>query len=58
MSRRMQNSPPTMNTSKIHLDVEQFSLKTNWRLVERLLHKKDIKKIDIESSRKEKAAIK
>ena len=25
-----------MNTSKTHLDVEQFSMKTNWRLAERL----------------------
>ena len=25
-----------MNTSKIHLHVEQFSLKTNWKLAERL----------------------
>lgn len=28
-----------MNTSKIHLHVEQFSLKTDWRLIEeRLLY--------------------
>ena len=29
---------PTMNTSKIQLREEQFSLKTNWKLAERLLY--------------------
>lgn len=28
-----------MNTSKIHLHVEQYSLKTKWKLAERLLYK-------------------
>jgi len=28
-SRKMWSSPPATNTSKIHLRVEQFSLKTN-----------------------------
>lgn len=27
-----------MNTSKIHLCMEQFSLKTNWKLAERFLY--------------------
>ena len=36
-SRRMQSSPPPMNTSKIHLHVKQFSLKINWTLAERLI---------------------
>lgn len=36
-SRTMQSSPPPMNMSKIHLHVERFSLKTNWRLVEGLV---------------------
>lgn len=29
-----------MNTSKIHLHMEQFSLQTNWRLAETLLYNK------------------
>ena len=33
----MLNSPPAMNTSKIHLYMEQFSLKANGSLVENLL---------------------
>ena len=33
-----------MNTSKIHLHVEQFSLKINWRLAERHLSTKAVKK--------------
>ena len=31
-------------TSKIQLHVEQFSLKTNWKLAERLLYSQDCKK--------------
>ena len=31
--RKMLNSPPSRNTSKVHLHVKQFSLKTNWILV-------------------------
>ena len=34
----MWSSPPTMNTSKLHLHVEQFSLKTNWKPAEGLLY--------------------
>ena len=37
-SRKMQNSLLPKNTSKIHLHMEQLSLKTNWRLAERLLY--------------------
>ena len=37
------NSLSLMNTSKIHLHVEQFSLKTNWRLEERLLYSQGCK---------------
>jgi hypothetical protein len=33
-----------MNTSKIHPRVEQFSLKTNWKLAERLLYNRGCKK--------------
>ena len=32
-----------MNTSKIHLPVEQFSLKINWKLAEGLLYHQDCK---------------
>lgn len=48
----MQNSLPTMDTSKIHLNVEQFLLKTNWRQTERLLYKQGYKK-NTQGSRKE-----
>ena len=34
-----------MKISKIHLHVEQFSLKSNWRLAERLLHNPGCKMI-------------
>ena len=30
-----QNSPLRKNTAKIHLHLEKFSLKTNWRLADR-----------------------
>ena len=40
----MENSPPAMSISKIHLHVEQFSLKTNWRLAEKLLYNLGCKK--------------
>ena len=33
-----------MNTSKIHLPVEQFSLKINWKLAEGLLYIQSYKK--------------
>lgn len=48
----MQNSLPTMDTSKIHLNVEQFLLKTNWRQTERLLYKQGYKK-NTQGSRQE-----
>lgn len=35
---------PTPGTSKIHLPVEKFSLKTNWRLTEGFLYNLDCKK--------------
>ena len=56
-NRRMQSSPLPMNTPKIYLHVEQFSLKTNWRLAERLLHSQDSKKEHMVSSRKGREAI-
>lgn len=37
-------SPLSRTHQKIHLYVEQFLLKTNWRLVERLLYNQDCKK--------------
>ena len=40
--RRMWNSP--LPTSKIHLLVEQFSQKTNWKLAEDLLYNQSCKK--------------
>ena len=40
----MGDSRPPVNTSQIHLHVEQCSLKTNWRLAERLLCKQGCKK--------------
>ena len=41
---RAWNPPPPTNTSKIHLHVERFSLKTNWKLAERLLYNQGCKK--------------
>ena len=35
---RRWNLPSSTNTSKISLRVEQFSLKTNWKLAERLVY--------------------
>ena len=46
----MWNSPSPMNTSKIHLNVEKFSLKTNWKLSETVT--KAVTKIHTESGRK------
>lgn len=40
----MRNPLPSMNTSKIHLHAEQFSLKTDGRLEERLLYNQGCKK--------------
>ena len=37
------SSPPPMNTCKIYLHKEKFSLKTNWKLTERLLYNQTIK---------------
>lgn len=49
----MWSSPPTMNISKTHLHVEQFSLKINWRLAERLFYNQGCKKnMHKESTRK------
>ena len=44
LSKRTQSSPAPTNTSKIHLYVEQCSLKTNWRLAKRLFITKALKK--------------
>ena len=44
VEKRIWNSPSPMNTTKIHLHVEQFSLKTNWKLAERLLYNQGYKK--------------
>ena len=35
---------PPINISKLHAHVEQFSLKTNWRVAERLLYNQGCKK--------------
>ena len=43
LSKRTQSSPAPTNTSKIHLYVEQCSLKTNWRLAKRLFITKALK---------------
>ena len=43
-SRRRWSSPPPTNTLKIHLHVEDFSLKTNQRLAKRLLGHQGYKK--------------
>ena len=37
-NKRMWSSPPAMSPSEIHQHVEQFSLKTNWKLTERSLN--------------------
>ena len=39
----MWGSPPPTDTSKIPLHMEQFSLKTNWRLAERYLNNQGCK---------------
>ena len=43
---------PLLNTSKIHLHVEQSSLQTNWRLSERLLYNQVWRYIHTELCRK------
>ena len=45
----MLSSSPSMNTSKIHLHVEQLSLKTNWRLAERLFYSHNYKERSTQS---------
>lgn len=55
-SRMMLNSPPLKNTSKLHLHVEKFALKTSWILAERPLHNKNCK-IHIKSGMKEREVI-
>ena len=40
----MWSSPTAINTSKIHLHVEQFSHKANWKLAEDLLHSQSCRK--------------
>ena len=40
----MWRSPPPTNTSKLHLHVESFSLKTNWKLAEGLLYNQGCEK--------------
>lgn len=44
MEQRTQNSPPLMNTKNIHLHVEQFSLKINWKLSKRCLYNQSCRK--------------
>lgn len=46
-----------MNTSKIHLHVEQFSLKTNWKLTNGLRTTKAVRKIFTYSGMKERKEI-
>ena len=36
-----------MNTSKIHLHLEQFSLKTNWKVTEGLPYNRAVRKIHV-----------
>ena len=43
-SKRTWSSSPTLNISKMHLYVERFSLKTNWRLPDELLYNEGFKK--------------
>ena len=44
MAKRMWSSHPFMKTSNLHLHVEKFSLKTNWKLAEGLLYNQGYKK--------------
>ena len=41
---RTWSSPVPTNTSKLHLPVEHFSQKTNWKLAEELLENQTCKK--------------
>ena len=43
-SKRMWGSPPRMSPSEIHQREEQFSLKTNWKLAEKVPYDQDCKK--------------
>ena len=40
----MWNLSPATYTSRIHLNIEQSSLETNWKLAERVLYDQDCKK--------------
>lgn len=40
----MWNLSPDTYTSRIHLNMEQFSLKTNWKLAEKVPYDQDCKK--------------
>lgn len=53
----MQNSSSPMNTSKIHLQVGEFSLKTTWKLAESLLYNQGSKKELTELGGKRRGAI-
>ena len=55
MGRCGTHLPP--QSIKIHLPMEPFSLKTNWRLAETLLYTKVVRKIHTQSGRKGKGAI-
>lgn len=46
-----------MKISKIHLHVELFSLKSNWRLAERILHNQGCKMIHRKSGRKGRESV-
>ena len=46
-----------MKVTKIHLHVEQFLLKSNWRLAERILHNQGCKMIHRKSGRKGKESV-
>ena len=53
----MQNSSSPLNTSKIHLHVGEFSLKTTWKLAESLLYNQGSKKELTELGGKRRGAI-
>ena len=46
-----------MKISKIHLHVELFSLKSNWRLAERILHNQGCKMIHRKTGRKGRESV-
>ena len=43
-NKRMWSSPPAISPSEIHQHVEQFSLKTNWKLTEACTTTTELKK--------------